>query len=232
MVKLMNWKQRKAIFIILSSILVFTLGVSIVSAAASGEGAVRVATASSDYYGIQGTFTVPSNVYVEDHPTDPTKHGYIAFYLGLSEICEGGISYTPSVGWKKFLNCGPNTATRTSNVSVPLSVQPTAGTTYTVKLVNNLDNTASLYINGSLQYTLTVSSSLTSATSVKMVHSTFDPQDVNRYTNAIWSNVTVKNANGSYTAFPASIQSNIYPWGKGDYSVPSLNPLQTSLLAN
>jgi|GEM_PF-1161480 len=223
--------KKKAVFIILSTILVLLLTVSVVSAAASGEGAVRVAT-TSNYYGIQGTFTVPSNVYVENHPTDPTKHGFIAFYLGLSEICEGGISYTPSVGWKKFLNCGPNTATRTSNVSVPLSVQPTPGTTYTVKLVNNLDNTASLYINGSLQYTLTASSSLTSATNVKMVHSTYDPQDVNRYTNAKWSNVTVKNANGSYTAFPSSIQSNIYPWGKGDYSVPSLNPLQSSLLAN
>ncbi|MCR2824972.1 hypothetical protein [Microbacterium sp. zg.Y909] len=227
-------RTRKGVAALAASIALILAGSFLPSpavAAASGEGAVRVAT-TANFYGVQGTFTVPSGVYVEDHPTDPTKHGYVAFYLGLAETCEGGISYTPSVGWKKFLNCGPNTPTTTSNMSVPLSTQPSPGTTFTVKLVNNLDNTASLYISGTLQYTLTVASdrTLTAATPVKMVHSTFDPQDVNRYTGASWSNATVKNADGTYTAFPSSIQSNLYPWGKGDYSVPSLNPLQTSLL--
>lgn len=225
--------MKRGLKTILFVLLSLTLCVSITFAAASGEGAVRVATVDTNFYGIQGKFTVPSNVFVADHLTDSTKHGYIAFYLGLDNICEGGISYTPSVGWKKFLNCGANTETTTSNVSMALSTQPSAGTEYTVKLVNNLNNTASLYINGYLMYTLEVGSgnTLTAPTFVKMVHSTYDPQDLNRYSDAIWSNVTVKNQNGSYTEFPAEIQSNIYPWGKGDYSVPSLNPLHTSLLA-
>jgi hypothetical protein len=226
--------MRKGINTVLFALLALTLIVSSASAAASGDGAVRVATVDTNFYGIQGKFTVPSDVFVADHLTDPDKHGYIAFYLGLDNICEGGISYTPSVGWKKFLNCGPNTDTTTSNVSMALSNQPSAGTEYTVKLVNNLDNTASLYINGYLMYTLQVSSdrTLTAPTYVKMVHSTYDPQDLNRYKDAIWSNVTVKNQNGSYTSFPSEIRSDIYPWGKGDYSVPSLNPLHTSLLAD
>lgn len=211
---------------LLTAVVTLALCTTMASAAASGDGAVRVATVDTNYYGIQGKFTVPSNVYVG-------AGGYLAFYLGLENKCEGGISYAPAVGWKKFLNCGPNTQTTTSNQSVPLSNQPSAGTVYTVKLVNNLNNTASLYINGSLQFTLPVSSdrTLTAPTYVKMVHSTHDPDDVNRYTNAYWSEVTVKNQNGSYTAFPSNIRSDIYPWGKGDYSVPSLNPLQSSLLA-
>lgn len=220
---------EKGFLSVLSILVTLSIYASVASAAASGDAAVRVATAN-DYYGIQGVLTIPSDVYVVDHPTDPKQKGYIAFYLGLGEKCEGGISYTPSVGWNKFLNCGPDAG---SNVSVPLSSQPTPGTTYTVKLVNNLDNTASMFINGALTYTLPVSAdrTLTSTTHVKMVHSTHDSQDQNRYTGASWSNVSVKEANGTYSPFPSSIESNIYPWGKGDYSVPSLNPLQTSLLA-
>lgn len=186
---------------------------------ATGEGAVRVATTAS-YYGIQGTLTIPSDVYVSNDGS------YIAFYLGLGNICEGGISYTPSTGWKKFLNCGAG-----SNQSEPLSIQPSPGSTIHLKIVNNQNGTASLYVNGYQSFTLSASS-LPSSTFVKMVHSTYDVQDLNQYTNAKFTNVQVRSASGSYSSFPSSIDSNIYPWGKGDYSVPSLNPtLQSSLIS-
>ncbi|MEC0232554.1 hypothetical protein [Paenibacillus alba] len=194
-------------------------------AAATGEGAVRVATVDN-YYGVSATLTIPSSVVV---PSDNTS--YIAFYTGLGERCEGGISYKNGL-WRKFLNCGGGENDTGSNESLVLSTQPTAGTTYIIKLVNNLDNTASLYFNGSLQFTKKVfTGTLLSATPVKVVHSTYDLSDKNAYSNATFSNIEVRSSSGVYSAFPSNIQSNIYPWGKGDYSVPSLNPLQTSLKA-
>lgn len=195
-------------------------------AAATGDGAVRVATVDN-YYGVTATLTIPSGVTV---PSDNSS--YIAFYTGLGERCEGGISYKNGL-WRKFLNCGGGENDTGSNESVVLSTQPTAETTYIIKIVNNLDNTASLYLNGSLQFTKKVfTGTLLSATPVKVVHSTSDLSDKNAYSNAIFSNMQVRSSSGVYSAFPTNIQSdNIYPWGKGDYSVPSLNPLQTSLKA-
>ncbi|MFE5321483.1 hypothetical protein ACFQ88_22495 [Paenibacillus sp. NPDC056579] len=217
--------MKKLLLSILMALLFHISSTTGAFAAATGEGAVRVAT-TDYYYGVSASLTIPGGVSI---PLD--NNSYIAFYTGLGERCEGGVSYKQGL-WRKFLNCGGGETDTTSNESIVLSTQPTAGTIYNIKLVNNLDDTASLYINGSLQFTKKVySGTLRSSTPVKVVHSTYDISDKNAYTNAIFSDLQVRSNSGAYSAFPSSIQSNIYPWGKGDYSVPSLNPLQTSLKA-
>ncbi|WP_159883500.1 hypothetical protein [Paenibacillus puerhi] len=210
--------MKKLVTMFISLVAVFSMATS--AFAVTGEGAVRVATTSS-YYGISGYLTIPSNVYVSNDGS------FIAFYLGLANTCEGGISYKPSTGWNKFLNCGSASG---SNATAPLTNQPTAGTQINLKLVNNLDNTASLYINGVEAYTLPAATkgALVGPTIVKTVHSTLDNQDKNKYSNAAFSSLQVKNAAGSYVAFPSAV-SVTYPWGIGEYTVHSTNPLKTSL---
>lgn len=214
--------MKKLVLVLLSTFLMIAFS-SNAFAAATGEGAARVVT-NSKYTGIQGYITIPSNVYVSNDGS------YIAFYLGLGNVCEGGLSYTPSSGWKKFLNCGSSSA---SNQSSVLTSQPAAGDKYHLKLINNLNDTATLYINGSVAFTLPVQTagSLKAATTVKMVHSTQDNQDKNKYTNAAFTQVQVQSTSGgTYTTFPTSLTVD-YPWGKGDYVLLNANPLATSLNA-
>lgn len=196
-------------------------------AVATGEGAVRLETSTSNYYGVAGYITIPSNLVVSNDGS------YVAFYLGLDNKCEGGISYRPHTGWNKFLKCGQADTEPESTKTTPLANQPVAGDQINIKVVNNLNNTASLYINGVEAYTLPVGKSkgtLYSSTKVKMVHSTHDNQDKNSYKNAKFTSVQVKNANGTYTNFPTNVNPT-YPWGVGDYTVHSTNPIATSLKA-
>jgi hypothetical protein len=209
----------KKIFITLLSVFLVLMSTSIVNAKA-GEDAVRLKT-TTNYYGIEGTFTIPTDVFVSNDGS------YIAFYVGLGDICEGGISYLPSVGWKKALKCGnsPN------NYSVPLDVQPTPGSQVNIKLVNNIGS-ATLYINGYAVTTISMSA-LSGPTPVKMVHSTQDNQDKNRYKNAKFTNVNVKTGTGSaaYVPFPSNVPLS-YPFGaSADYVILNSNPLATSLNA-
>ncbi|NEN86921.1 hypothetical protein [Paenibacillus elgii] len=216
--------MKKVYLSVLSAII--ALFFTTTASAATGEGGVKLLT-DTNYYGIQGYFTVPSDVFVSN------DGGYIAFYLGLGDVCEGGISYTPSEKWKKFLNCGKQNPA--SNKSMPLASQPAAGEQIHIKLVNNLNDTASLYINGVESYTLPVqnSGSLKAPTKVKMVHTTQDNQDKNRYKNAAFNNVQVQTSKGGpYTTFPTNIAPTFpFPSGKGDYEVIRSNPLATTLKA-
>ncbi|WP_237762982.1 hypothetical protein [Paenibacillus sp. A3] len=161
------------------------------ASAATGEGGVRLLT-STNYHGIQGYFTVPSDVFVSNDGS------YIAFYFGLGDVCEGGISYTPSEKWKKFLNCGKKNS---------------ASNRYTLPVQN--------------------AGTLKAPTKVKMVHTTDDHQDKNKYKNAAFSNVQVQTSNGGpYTTFPTNITPVFpFPSGKGDYEMIRSNPLATTLKA-
>lgn len=215
--------MKKLILVLFSAIIMVAFS-SNAFAAATGEGAVRLAT-TSNYTGIQGYITIPSNVYVSNDGS------YIAFYLGLGNVCEGGISYTPASGWKKFLNCGSSSTA--SNQSSPFTNQPSAGDQVHLKLINNLNDTATLYINGSVAFTLPVQTAgtLKSATIVKMVHSTQDNQDKNKYTNAAFTQVLVQSTSGgTYSTFPTSLTAT-YPWGQGDYVLNNGNPIATTLKA-
>lgn len=192
--------------------------------AASGEGAVRTSTLDT-YYGISADFYVPSNVYV------PNDGSYVAFYVGLGNQCEGGISYNGQ--WNHFINCGSGS----SNESDPIPTQPSAGDKINIKLVNNLDDTATLYVYygnyGKVYRNIPVSNgSLTRPTTVKMVHSNYDVQDKVRYSNAYFKNVIVRNSNGTYSPFPTSNSKYDFDrvWNAEDYSVPNENPLKTYLV--
>ncbi|MFE6799297.1 hypothetical protein [Paenibacillus chitinolyticus] len=195
--------------------------------AVTGEGAARLIT-TTKHTAIQGTLTIPSAWNVSNDGS------YIAFYLGLGVVCEGGISFKPSTGWNKFLNCGGGEGSA-SNKTAPLTVQPKAGDTISLKLVNNLNDTATLYVNGVAAYTnlpVVNAGALKAATTVKMVHSTLDNQDKNSYTNASFSNVLVQSqSGGSYTTFPTNISPDFPLGGKGDYVINSSNPLGTTLKA-
>ncbi|MED1784940.1 hypothetical protein P4V43_24290 [Brevibacillus fortis] len=207
--------------------MLFALSALLVSSnamgAVTGEGAVRLAT-TSNYYGISGDLTIPSDFYVSNDDS------YIAFYLGFADTCEGGISYKPSTGWNKFLNCGKNDPR--SHKTLRLSSQPSSGEIINLKLVNNLDDTATLYVNGYESFRVPVSNkgTLTKPTTVKMVHSTLDHQDKNKYSNAAFSNVSVQTANGSYVAFPSNL-TPAYAWQYQDFTTIIKNPLKTSLKA-
>ncbi|WP_270169094.1 hypothetical protein [Paenibacillus sp. SYP-B4298] len=213
--------MKKVTMLLFSAILMLTFSSN--AFAVTGEGAARVVT-TGKYTGIQAYLTIPSDVFVSNDGS------YIAFYLGLGDTCEGGISYKPSTGWNKFLNCGKSSSAY--NRTDPLTNQPSAGSQIHLKLINNLNNTATLYINGTAAYTLPTQNSLTSSTTVKMVHSTHDNQDKNKYSYASFSQVLVQSTSGgSYTNFPTNLTVN-YPWGKGDYVLHSTVPLSTSLKAN
>jgi hypothetical protein len=189
------------------------------------EDGARLKT-TTNYYGIEGTFTIPSNIYVSNDGS------YLAFYLGLGDICEGGISYVPSIGWKKALKCGSSP----NNLSQPLDIQPQPGQTVHIKLVNNIGS-ATLYINGYEVTTIAISG-LGGPTPVKMVHATVNHRSQNTYKNAKFSNVNVKTGTGTaaYIPFPSNVAVE-YPFSKSapnhntltNYVILNSNPLATNL---
>jgi hypothetical protein len=162
-------------------------------------GAQKIVT-SEKYYGIQATLNLPQNLKV------PKDHSYVAFYLGFDNTCEGGISYK-NEKWNRFLNCGKDNSGKLINWSQPIGER--IPSQIHVKLVNNGDGSASLYIGHSLAITL--NPGLPNATTVKAVHSTYNgkntrEQDRNSYTDASFTNIQIKTTpgiSGIYRVLPA-----------------------------
>jgi hypothetical protein len=181
-------------------------------------GARKIVT-SQKYYGIQGTLILPKNLKV------PDDYSYVAFYLGFDDTCEGGVSYKLG-SWRRFLNCGAS-----GNWSEPIgsNLPPKID----IKLVNNGDGSASLYIGHTLAKT--IQASLGATTTVKAVHSTYNPSgavQLNSYINASFINLQVKTApgkSGLYSPLPARrIESNI-KFPRSYMMEESINGLATSL---
>ncbi|MGC8452235.1 MAG: hypothetical protein ACL9RN_04335 [Cylindrospermopsis raciborskii] len=179
-------------------------------------GARKIVT-SQQYYGIQGTLVLPQNLKV------PNDYSYVAFYLGFDNTCEGGVSYRLG-SWRRFLNCGAS-----GNWSEPIgsNLPPKID----IKLVNNGDGSASLYIGHTLAKT--IQASLGAATTVKAVHSTYNPSgavQLNSYVNASFINLQIKTSpgkSGLYSPLPARRIIPEYP--RSYMMEKSINGLATSL---
>jgi len=161
-------------------------------------------TGGEIYKGIQVTFTVPSGLAAGD---------FCAFYLGfdagspLDSKIEAGVSYgyRPDgygICWRKFFNCRNDAEYE----SIPLTIQPKAGDTMNIKLVNNGNQTASLYINGYLAFTKTGYAGLPSLTTVKMCH-TSGGATANQWTHAKFSSPQVRSWDGVWASWSSGYET-------------------------
>lgn len=201
---------------------------------AERHGAMRTKSTSAKWTGISATLHLPQNVIV--HPQGNSVASYVDWYLGLgNEVVEAGISRTSS-GYKCFLGTGSDKGGKYE--SVPVSLQD--GGTVNLKLVNNGNNTISLFMNSTeIHKNFPVAAGrLGTYDIVKMVHGVHDNGN-NSYSQARFSNVQLRaNTSGSvYVPWDASVGHTYErvhitkPDGGANFTGYSAVPLSTSLSA-
>jgi len=155
---------------------------------------------SNSYKGIQANLKIPTGLTVSSgNSTD-----YLIWYVGFTDadgnMVEGGINYTkkydgtPKFG--KFLN-----GTGFTQYSSLMTTQPQPGDIINIKLVNNGDSTASLYIAGNLVTTKTCPG-LDTLTQVKLIHGTEGNNCL--YENAEFQNAQYKSSSDVWTSWTSS----------------------------
>lgn len=118
------------------------------------ERTYKVYKSAYSYKGIQANVKIPTNLVVTD------TYDYLIWYVGFTDDdgdqVEAGISYTKkytgSPQFRKFMNYNG-----VSLYNAAITSQPSSGDVINIKLVNNGDATASLYIGGYLVTTQTCS---------------------------------------------------------------------------
>ncbi len=145
---------------------------------------------------------------------------------------EGGISYSEKwpagEEWHKFLNNGGTASNGDTPQSDPLSNQPSPGDRIHLKLVNNSDGTATLYVNGYLAYTLKSASSMPSTTYIKMAQGAGDYSGNVTYSQTDFSLMQYRDSNNVWHDWTSG-SSTDYSKKSSDMSVYSELPLSTSL---
>ncbi|MFS1519613.1 hypothetical protein V1503_24610 [Bacillus sp. SCS-151] len=200
---------------------------------AASEGAVKVITNNKSYSGITADIKLPSNADV--------KTGYVNWYLGIGAAkVEAGISKTPS-GYKVFCNTGYKESGSNDKYwisSYDSSIED--GDTVNLKLVNNGDNTLTMYVNGKVYENEAgvkyenrpIYDGLAQYEQVKMVMGVEDDGS-NSFSEASFSNVQLRaNASGSiYKKWDSSISSEFSRYSSygDDFDVSSQVPLSASL---
>jgi hypothetical protein len=178
-----------------------------------------VVTRSNDtnMTGIQGYLYLPTDFYVANNNSD-----YFNFYFGFGgSYMESGISYSKKWGsgqeWHKFMNPGCSTGAK----SEPFSTQPTPGERIHLKLVNNGNGTATLYINGYQQWTVKSCSTMPSTNYVKMAQGAGDYSGQVSYNITSFSGVQYRDTNNdwhdwtygfSYDDSKQSEDLTVYTW--------------------
>lgn len=194
------------------------------------HGAVRTLTTDANYSGISATLKLPSTVSIDQ------TGGYVDWYLGLgATVVEAGISRTATT-YKCFLGTGSTNGGVYD--SKPVSLQD--GGTCNLKLINNGDNTISLYLNSNLIHANfpVKPGRLGAKDVVKMVHGVED-NGKSSYSQASFSNVQLRaNASGSvYVPWDGSVKStttkvDITAGGAKQMTTHSQVPLSTSLTSS
>lgn len=198
---------------------------------AERHGAMRTITTSASWTGIQATLRLPQSVTV--HPQENNPASYVDWYLGLgSTVVEAGISRTNTT-YRCFLGTGSNLGGKFESVPVNLR----NGDSVRLKLVNNGNNTISLFMNDvEIHANFPIRPGrLGTYDVVKMVHGVHDNGN-NSYSQASFSNVQLRaNTSGSvYVPWDGSIghtftRVNLTPNGGANFTSYSAVPLSTSL---
>jgi len=190
------------------------------------ERTFKVASQTKVYSGVQATLKIPTALTLSSgNQTD-----YLTWYIGFTDAggrsIEAGISYskknTPNAHFRKMINtsCG-------NSYSEMMTVQPSSGNLVNIKLINNGNSTASLYIRGDLVTTISCSG-LATLTEAKLVHGT-EGNDC-KYTNAEFQSAQYRNSSGTWVSWTtgyvttAATGSSVSPIVVANI----LNPLKTS----
>jgi len=170
--------------------------------------------------GIQAQLKIPSNF-------DVGSGSFLAFYLGFDansdSKMECGISYADKGDgsgkkWRKFMNNRGS-----ASFSTILTNQPVAGDIMHLKLVNNMDGTASFYLNGYLVGTLSSAVGLPDFCAVKMCH-TAQGSSGDKWYKAKFYNIEVR----TYDYLWVPWNSDYTTYKEGDMTVISWIPLETT----
>jgi hypothetical protein len=191
---------------------------------ATGESVIKVYT-TNNYYGIKCDVVIPAN------PAVGGSTDYFDLYLGLGDKVEGGLSYS-TAGWKKFLNTGYQASGKNSNYwrSAVMTNQPNAGDRVSIELINNLNGTATIKVNGTTYCTLPVYGGLSSATTVKQVHGCEDYTGLVKHSQASFSYLKIRKSDGSYINWDGTVPTgNLIKINATDYYVYSVVPMSTKL---
>lgn len=190
------------------------------------HGAMKTVTRDAKWTGISATLHLPKTVDVTS--------GYIDWYLGLGkEVVEAGISRISGGRYKCFLGTGSELEGKYQSDFVTLQ----DGGTVTLKLVDNGDNTISLFMNGSEIHSRfpVKPGRLGTYNTVKMVHGVED-YGTSSYSQASFSNVQLRaNTSGSvYVPWDSSVaytytREHLTPNGGANFTGYSAVPLSTSL---
>ncbi|WP_246027981.1 hypothetical protein [Paenibacillus xylaniclasticus] len=193
---------------------------------ATRHGAMKTVTNEAKWTGISATLNLPQTVNVTS--------GYVDWYLGLGkEVVEAGISRIKGGQYKCFLGTGHNNGGKYE--SVPVSLKD--GDKVTLKLIDNGDNTISLFMNGTEIHSKfpVKNGRLGTYNTVKMVHGVED-DGTSSYSQASFSNVQLRaNTSGSvYVPWDGSVtftytREHLTPNGGANFTGHSAVPLSTSL---